>query len=281
MSVFDKLIVGIKRKLGGKKINIVSEEKDFGTFAEEKVVKRIKLELPAAIVKSNVILYENGDSCEIDCIVQYENKIFIIEIKHWKGIIIEEKDCFIKKKEDKYTNDIYIKQMTSPFKQVKRQIMMLKATTKTILWVNPIVLFVDSDKVICKSNNVWFDNIKDLINYIMYNGKRSNQEQINKCISQVKCSDYIYSSSLFGNRYLHCNILDHSLKFKTNKRIVSRDEIKQINIKHHFTYDELSILLTGGYYLTINIENGNIDIIENGRNNYYSLSKIDQIILGK
>ena len=74
--------------------------------------------------------------------------------------------------------------------------------------------------------------------------------------------------------------MDNSLKFQTSSGIVTRNDIKKINIEHHFSYDILFITLKNNSVVNSKIENGLIRVDEGNIYNNYSFSKIDKIILG-
>ena len=276
MGIFHKLAVGFKRFFGGKPLNYVSSEKLYGEEAEHDAFYFIKKAFPNALIKSNIILNTIYGQCEIDLLVAYNNKVFVIEVKHWKGVIEEDGRYFLSSKADRYTNEIHQKELKSPFIQIKRQINIIKKSTNTNLWINPIVYFEGAEEVICNSDDIWFNDIPSLLDYIKNDGEASYYDQIKKCVSKLKSADLILSPS----RNLYCNILDNSLKFQTSSGIVTRNDIKKINIEHHFSYDILFITLKNNSVVNSKIENGLIRVDEGNIYNNYSFSKIDKIILG-
>ncbi len=281
MGIFRKLLTGIDRAFDGKKIESISEMKAFGNCAERSIVSFLRRKLPDAIIKENVILEKENHFSEIDCLIQYENKLFILEIKNWKGEIIERDGRFFSYKRDKYTDEIHEKELKSPFPQVKRQISLLKEITNSKPYINPVVLFENSDKVDAENEIEWFINREDLLKYLKNNGRESNLTQIEKSMKNIKTADFIFSNSLFGERSLHCLINDESLTFKTNKRILRRKDIRYIKIVHHFSYDDIIIDLKNGDLVTTRNENGVLIVKDNKTIKEFSLSKIDSIELGR
>lgn len=280
MGLFHKLAVGLKRTFGGKSIEHVSGQKSYGNHGEDEFSHALREALPNAIIKSNVMVETPKGRCEIDTLVKYRNKLFIIEVKHWKGVLIEEDGYFISRKIDKYTDEIHQKEVKSPFGQIKRQAYLLKEMSGANPWINTIIFFMDADVVRASDENVWFTDFNELIDYITNDGRTSYPDQISKCLSKCRTADYIYSSALFGERNLHCMITPASLAFSYSDKQISKDKIKEIRINHHFSYDEIYIELKNGETFKTRIENGYISVLENGTHKTYSFSKIDWIIIG-
>ena len=280
MKFFKKLKTGFKRKFTGNKICLITEEKEFGNIAELSITTLIKKAIPNALIKTNIILNTSSGFGEIDCLILIDNRLFILEIKHWLGTIVEHDDYFISYKLDKYTNEYHKKELKSPFNQIKRQIKLLKEKTNSNPWINPIVFFVDADKIECESDNIWFDNFDDLILYLKNDGYSSYNNQINNCWNNIKSSDYIYSSSFLGKRNLICIIDDNSLKFNTDKGFITKKNINFIYIKHHFSFDELFIHLKNGEIAYTTNETCNIVVNYKNTLSSYSLAKIDGINIG-
>lgn len=280
MGLFHKLAVGLKRKFSGNSIGYVSEQKSYGNYAEDSFSDALRKVLPDAIIKSNVMIETLKGRCEIDTLVKYENKLFIIEVKHWKGVLIEQDGYFISKKIDKYTNEVHQKEVKSPFGQIKRQAYLLKEMSGANPWINTIVFFMEADVVNAGDENVWFDNFSELVDYIVNDGKASYPDQISKCLAKCRTADYICSTALFGEKSLHCIISSKSLIFRDPDKQITKDEIKKIRIVHHFSYDELNIELRNGETSKTTVENGDISVLEDGVHRTYSFSRIDWIVIG-
>ena len=71
----------------------------------------IKKAIPNALIKTNIILNTSSGFGEIDCLILIDNRLFILEIKHWLGTIVEHDDYFISYKLDKYTNEYHKKEL--------------------------------------------------------------------------------------------------------------------------------------------------------------------------
>lgn len=280
MGLLHKLKVWLKRTFSGNSIDYVSKQKSYGSEAEDDFLDALKEALPEATIKHNIMVETDKGRCEIDTLVRYKNKIFIIEIKHWKGVLIEEEGYFISKKEDKYTYETHTKKIKSPFNQVKRQTYLLKEMTKSNAWFNTIVYFCDADKVDASDENTWFVDFNELVKYIKNDGRSSYPDQIEKCLLNCKTADYIYSLSFWGEKNLHCIIEPSSLVFNCSDRKVCKTDIKRIKITHHFTYDDIMIELRKGGIATTTIEDGFIRVLDGGSLQSYSLSKIEWIIIG-
>ncbi len=82
--------------------------------------------MPDCKIKNNVIIHNSYGNAEIDCLILYKNKIFAVEVKRWKGKIVEKNDCFVQKKIDKRTGEVHIEKRNFPFKQLKRAIYLLR-----------------------------------------------------------------------------------------------------------------------------------------------------------
>lgn len=281
MGIFHKLSTGIKRSLNGKSIDYVSGQKSYGNNAEDAFSKALKSALSDATIKSNIMIDIPKGRCEIDTLLKYKDKLFIIEVKHWKGVIVEQDGYFLAKKIDKYTKEIHQKHVKSPFGQVKRQAYLLKEMSESNVWINTVVFFFGADVVRIKNQDTWFTDFNELVDFITSDGRVSNPEQINRCLKKCKSADYIYASAIFGTKSLHCIITPASLIFNCYGKPITKDEIKLIRIVHRFSYDELYIELRNGESVRTIVENGNISVINDGIHRVYSFSKIDCIIIGE
>jgi len=281
MGFFRKLAVGFKRTFSSNSLSLLTQEKQYGNNAEYDFNDEIKKSLPGCKIKTNVLVETKSGRCEIDCLLEYQGKLYIIEIKHWKGVLIEEGEVFVSKKKDKYSDDVFTKEMKSPFLQVKRQASLLKEATNSTMWINTIVYFSEADEVNVVSDNLWFDNIDDLIDFIKDDGRPSNIYESSMCFNKAIEADYIFSPSSFGERSLHCIINEDSLNIKcTDGTKVSKYQIRRIDVTHHFSFDDISITLRNGQKKAATEENRKIIVKEDGINHSYSLAKIETIVIG-
>lgn len=89
MGLFHKIGVGLKRVFSSSSMDTVSEEKMYGNEGEFEVEEELQRLIPDCIIKSNVMVYTSKGNCEIDLLVSYDNKLFVIEVKHWLGRLYE------------------------------------------------------------------------------------------------------------------------------------------------------------------------------------------------
>ena len=262
----------------GESLPYVSEQKYYGMEGEEELSQRILRRLPSCHIKNNVIIQTKDGKAEIDCLVLLGSKLFAIEVKRWKGSLIETDNYILQRKADKWTDEIHDKQHKSPFKQLGRAIYLLRSQIHSPAWVNPIVFFVDADSVHIKSENVWFDDISDLVTYISLGGTSSSGSSAYDLFEKCMASDCLYSKK--EDNFLYGRILEHSLSFQTKEGRIKRSSISSITIYHHWLYDVLKIQLKNGTKRTVKLENGIIEIENNGERRVYSLCKLDYIRLG-
>lgn len=260
-------------------IPYVDDIKRFGNEAEDDFIKSLILELPSCEIKRNIIINTPNGNAEIDFLILYENRLFAIELKSWKGVLIETEDSFVQEKRDKWTGEIHTKYLKSPFKQLKRAIYLLKNSSKVDAWINPIIYFYNEEleSIIIDSEDDWFDNTKDIVNFIINNDNKSSKNAktfFDNCI----CADYLYSN--FFDKSISCIINRPTLVFKTEEYTIPPEKINYITIKHHLTYDELYIVLIDNSTEIVRVENGSIDVDVNGFKKTYFLSKLDHIKLG-
>lgn len=274
---FHKIGVGFTR-LGENSIPYTSDAKRYGNWGEDEFVHRIKTYLPNCQIKRNVVIQTLEGNAEIDCLILYNNKLFAVEIKRWKGEIIERDDQFVQYKLDRWTGEWHTKIHKSPFRQLSRAIFLLRKQIPEKAWINSIVYFEDADKVFTDNENIWFDNIYSLMEYIHDDGQISygNNAQafFDKCIP----ADYLYSE--LWDKSLHCIICYDSLTFRIQNKLLKKSDISTISIKHLWSYDELYIKTHQGITYNIQLENEHIRVIENGYTRQYALCKLDYIELG-
>ena len=274
---FHKIGIGFTR-LGENSIPHTTQAKRYGNWGEDEFVYHIKNHLPNCQIKRNIVINTLDGNAEIDCLILYKNKLFAIEIKRWKGELIERDGQFVQYKRDRWTDEWHAKSHKSPFRQLNRAIYLLRKQIPEKAWINSIVYFEEADKLSINSEGVWFENIYSLIEYILNDGQTSygNNAQtfFDKCIP----ADYLYSNS--WDKSLHCIICDDSLIFKTQNKFLKRSDISTISVKHHWSYDDLIIKTKQGNRYTFKAENAHIRVIENGYARQYALCKLDYIELG-
>ncbi len=273
---FHKIKIIILRKLG-RALPSTSQAKDYGNKGENNFAWLIKEALPQCRVKKNVIISTADGNAEIDCLVIYANKVFAVEVKNWKGTIIERKNNFVQHKVDRWTGEVHSKKLKSPFKQINRSIYLLRKQIPVQAWVNAVVFFDSAESIDAENDVAWFCDIKKLASYIRHNGESSPAAEafFSKCI----CADTLYS--LKKGRTMQGVIMGESLKFSTSQGEVSRKDIDHIKINHHPSYDDLKIELVNGTYRRIKEENAKVRVWDNGIYRDYSLSKIELIDLGR
>ncbi len=279
MGIFHKLKVGLGRIFNSSSVAYTPEVKRYGNAVEFGLPSFLKSRIPSCQVKSNVLISlpnENAQA-EIDCLILLEDKLFAIEIKHWKGSVVERSDGFHIYKQDKYTDDVWEKVLKSPFRQVGRAVSMLKKQTNNRDWIQTIVYFEGASSVQVLGDDVWFDDAGEIVDYIINYQNRHRSNGNIQCFRSAIAADFIYSGTY---RNLHCIIDDKSLCFDIEGRVLTRQDICWIDIGHHFSYDNLHIHLCNGNAVTTQVENGRICAIENNIRREYSLCKIDRIILG-
>ena len=274
-SILYKLKTGISR-LFATSLPTTTQAKRYGDRGEEQLTEELLQRLPGCSIKQNVMIDTPQGKAEIDCLVLYKNKLFAIEIKHWKGNLIEQGESFIQNKTDQWTGEIHSKQHRSPFKQLGRSIHLLRTSIPDRVWINGITYFADADKICVTSDNIWFQDIHDLIHYIDTSGTESLHPAafFRKCIA----ADMICAKGKWNT--LRCIICDNSLKLDTPMGTLYRKDISTIEIKHHFTYDTLLIQLRNGTHTRITIDNGKIRVFDNGKYYAYALCKLDYIEIG-
>lgn len=214
-----------------------------------------------------------------ESLILYKNKLFAIEIKRWKGHLVEREGDFIQYKRDRWTDETHTKVHKSPFKQIGRAIYLLRKVNPENAWINSIVFFEGADRIETNNDNVWFDNIDNLIYHIQNDGKISWDNNAEKFFGRCIAADYLYCHS--WGKSLRCIISEESLRFTTPTVILTRKDIESISIVHHWSYDELKIKTLSGRIFNINRENDFIVVNDNGYKYRYAFCKLDYIKLGK
>ena len=277
--LFHKIKIGFIR-MRANTLPPVSSTEIYGINGENQFVRLMKKALPTCRIKQNIVIDSPDGNAEIDCLILYNNKIFAIEVKRWKGRLIENDNGFVQEKTDRWTGEKHIKRQRSPFKQLNRAVYLLKRTLPSSVWVNDVVFFEDDefDGIETQSDGIWFNDIDQLSQYIINNGKVSPciaaQEFFKKCVS----SDCLYSKD--RNKILRCVIHDDSLKFNIVNEEITREQIRYININHHWSYDDLNITLKDGTTRCVAIENAKVIVTVNDVVYSYGMSKLRCIELG-
>ena len=278
-SFFHKVKVYFQRNAEKGVVPYVAENERYGKHGEDSLVYNLAHELTNCRVKRNVLITTDMGRAEIDCLVLYQNKLFAIEVKRWKGRVIERDGEFFKEKTDRWTGEYHVKARKSPFKQINRAIYLLRKQIPINAWVNSIVFFddIDLESISITSQDVWFQDRQELIEYIQKEGRASRDAQtfFDKCIS----ADYVYSNH-WGN-YLYCRIYPAYLCFNTPEKTVYAKDIVKITIEHHWWYDDLHILLTDGSIVSGQLENAVILVDDGGRTFRFAFCKLDHIVMGR
>lgn len=277
---FHKIKIWFARS-GESSIPYVTQAKRYGNYGEDSFTYLLRRELPECKIKRNVVIFSPEGNAEIDCLILYQNKLFAVEVKRWKGCLAEAEDGFIQRKKDRWTGEIHTKYLKSPFKQLGRAIYLLRKQIPIKAWVNAVVYFEDEelDEISVFSDNVWFDRLQDLINYIRNDGKISFDSGADSFFEKCIPADYLYANS--SGKSLHCVINRASLQSLTSQCNISADNIISICISHHWSYDKLFIKTTDGSEKVITLENAKIQVNDNGYVSSYALCKLDYIELGR
>ena len=139
---FHKLKIGFLRLCAPEPvIPYKSEAKRYGDFGETEFLNNIQRLLPDCKIKKNIVIQMAEGNAEIDCLILYKNKLFAVEIKRWKGKLIEQNGKFTKDKYDRWTDEIHTEIYKSPFKQLSRAVYLLKKQIPDNVWINNIVFF--------------------------------------------------------------------------------------------------------------------------------------------
>lgn len=278
--IFHKIKAGFTRCFGTP-VPRVSDAKRYGDSGEDDFVSELRQWLPSCKIKRNIMILTPDGNAEIDCLVLYENKLAGIEIKNWKGRLIERKNGFVQEKTDRWTGEIHERCMKSPFRQLSRAIYLLRRQIPINVYINGIVFFENEDfeTIKTKSEDVWFCDIKNLVRHIIHDGRASGRQSAYDFFMHCKSADYLYSRN--GNKSLHCIISDDSLKFRTPQgETIGRKDIRSIEIIHHWSYDELLIKRTDGRECLVPSENAKLKVNDGKGVREYSVCKLTRIYVG-
>ncbi len=274
---FHKVGAGFKR-MGAETLPFTPVEKKYGIFGESGMYDRLRALLPDAVIKKSVCLDTETAKGEIDFLIVYQNKVFLVELKSWAGRVYQEGDRFYKEKESR-GNQTYTKEMKSPFQQIRRNTYLIKQQFPDI-WFEPAVVFQNSDSVNIEANTVpWFDKAEALADYIRNNGRQNRSLCIQYLLDHVATYDIMISSA-WGLKEQACIVDASSLNFESDGRIIGKQEICEIRLTHYFSYDTVRLTLKNGTVVQAENENRVIRYKSNGKNGTVALGKIDYIEIG-
>lgn len=259
----------------------MNEAQRYGNDGEDALIRILCREMPCCKIKRNVFVSTDEGNAEIDCLVLYRDKLFAIEVKCWKGKLIDQGDDFLQEKTDTLTEQVYRKHLKSPFKQLGRAVYLLKKQIPVKAWINTVVFF-EADalaSISVRSDDVWFERIPDLVNYIRNNGRPSFGTGANDFFEKCIPADCLYDNVRESIR--HCRINRDTLRFESLQGTVSAEQIVSIDIEHHWHYDNLHITLTDGSKRWVSLENAKIQINDHEGNRVYALCHLDYIELGR
>lgn len=259
-------------------IPFASAAKNYGMWGEDEFAYFLQSYLPRCRFKRNVIIETPEGNAEIDCILLYENKLFAIEIKRWKGYLTETEDGFLQRKVDRWTGEIHAKYHKSPFKQLNRAIYLLKKQIPIKAWINPIVYFDEAQQVAVSNGQVFFTEMQSLIFYIVNEGKETFGNHANPFFEACTLTDRLYTKA---RQKLDCMILENALCFQFPNAYLTKRKIHSIHIRHAWYYDVLTIRTIDGNSHSIKIENGYVLVTINSRAYRYAFCKLDYIEIGQ
>jgi len=279
-SFFHKIKIGFVRA-SQPSIPPMSDVKRYGNYGEDELIFMLRRALPDCSIKRNVIITTPEGNAELDCLVLCNNKLFAIEVKRWKGYLVEREDGFLQQKTDRWTGELHEKYMKSPFKQLSRAIYLLRKQIPINAWVNPIVFFDGNELegISTKTEQVWFTRYDALANYIHSGGNASFGKNAYDFFNQCLPADYLYVKA--QGKSMACYVNRPDLQFQTPQGTPSPYEIDSIEIRHHWSCDDLTIIMKNGVRHTVRRENAWIRVFENGSWQSFPLCKIDSVILSR
>lgn len=251
--------------------------RNYGTYGEETLARDLKAELPDARIKRNVLVEAPDGNAEIDCMVLYKNKLFAIEVKHWKGRLAETECGFVQHKVDRWTSEIHTKYHKSPFKQLGRAVYLLRQQIPVKAWVNPIVYFADADRVSAEDGRVFFTEIDGLADYIRNGGRETFGGNAAPFFEECTVTDRLYSAA---GQKLDCVIPETAFGFDTPYGHLTKKVIASVRITHYRCHDVLTIQTVGGHHCTVRFENGHVRVTVNGKSRRYAFCKLNYIVIG-
>lgn len=193
---FHKIAIGFVRVFE-KSIPTISEIKHHGNDGELCFLHRLQKALPNCQVKNNIAVYTNEGNTEIDFLILYNDNLFAIEVKNWKGKLLCTANGVTQFKRDIWTNEIHEKQLKSPFKQLQRSIYLLKKEIHENAWIHPIVFFNDEqfEGIENCDEEIWFYDIENLVNYVTtLKGKNTNSNNAKFLASVFRPINFLRNS---------------------------------------------------------------------------------------
>ncbi len=278
-TLFHKIKIFCARRRG-RSLPPISSEKLYGDAGEEEVTAELREALPDCRMKRNVIVDASGQTAEIDCLIFYRNKLFAIEIKHWKGRLIEADGRLFKAKTDRYTGETHLEELRSPFGQLARSIRLLKEEEQSSAWINGIV-YIDGEEFEGFDGECaapCFCDPEDCARYIEEEGRTTDPVRAQRLFDACLSPDILYSER--EERYLRGIIADAFLHFSCDGAEISRADIESIEVKHRLLCDELTIKLKTGGVCTARLENAKILVYDGDLEETVALCKVDLICLG-
>ncbi len=261
--------------------------RSFPLFRDQAIRKRRRESLcqsavrPAAGLSDQIqpdISLPEGEA-EIDCLILYRSMLFAVEVKRWRGTIIENDDgSFLQHRSD---NSFLLtsKSLKSPFRQLNRAISLLKKQHPSRAWIEPIVCFEEADRIRIQSDGTWFDRMSDLISYLNNAPPRPWGPEAADLFERCRAADLLHCNDQDGD--LICLICDEFLRFPTKNGILTRQDICSISIFHRWSYDILMVKTWEGACYSYHRENDFVPVIENGRLRQYALCQLDFILPGQ
>lgn len=277
-SLFQKIGLGISRATGST-LPFTPTKKKVGNYGEVRVYNELKTKLPEATIIRNVCIDSELAKGEIDFLIIYQAKVFVLEVKSWRGNIYQDGDQFFQDKESS-GGDSYTNKQVNPFKQIKGSVFQIKQQFHNI-WFEPVILFIRTDSININRDIEWFTSVDELVNYINTVDVRTNKENhINSLIKNVRSYDKMTSSSWLGKE-LSCIIDESCLRFIINEKEITKNDIISIKVKHHFSYDEGLITLKNNEEIVFRFDDHKITYRNNEKSHVVSLSKIDAIFVNR
>lgn len=264
-------------RCGEASIPYTTSAENYGAQGEYEFGLLLTSYLPDCRIKRNIIIETADGNAEIDCFVLYNNKLFAIEVKSWKGCLTETTDGFVQRKVDRWTDEIHTKHHKSPFEQLNRAIYLLKKQISAKAWINPVVYFENAASVSVGDDKVYFSDIENLVSYIKNGGKETFGHNAALFFNSCTVTDRLYSKSMQKS---DCIISEISFCFNTKCGTLTKSDIRNVRIKHHRCCDTLKIETVDGEIYTTDIENGHIDVTVNSRYYSYAFCKLNYIEIG-
>ena len=119
----------------------------------------------------------------------------------------------------------------------------------------------------------------NFILYLQNEGRQSQSAEADVLFQNIIPADYLYAN--FYDKSLRCLISEQSLHFQTEGKRIQKDDIDYIKISHHFSFDELHIVLNNGLKVMVKAENAKLLVNYNMEQYEYALCKLDYIKIGK